>query len=212
MSLLYSIKNIYYKAETLLYHHSLWTSACYQWPLQYFVKCVFDKVFFDFILLGSILIWSLGRWEHCTQKGHRSVDGTLFCLGSYHGQCWDPVHPFHRILKVRFREFSWIMCYLWIQGTMESPTQNVYKQGPCFSRIRVLWIRCLLEMRLQPQPSLSGLQLLGESWGEKQAAWNYLNLAPCMCYKILETEEIKEKKKNIFVFLLIEKLFLEVIT
>lgn len=37
-------------------------------------------------------------------------------------------------------------------------------------------------------------------------------VAPCMCYKILETEEIKEKKKNIFVFLLIEKLFLEVIT
>ena len=200
MSLLYSIKNIYYKAETLLYHHSLWTSACYQWPLQYFVKCVFDKVFFDFILLGSILIWSLGRWEHCTQKGHRSVDGTLFCLGSYHGQCWDPVHPFHRIFKVRFREFSWIMCYLWIQGIMESPTQNVYKQGPCFSHIRVLWIRCLLEMRLQPQPSLSGLQLLGESWGEKQAAWNYLNLAPCMCYKILETEEIKEKKKTYLYF------------
>ena len=148
-------------------------------------------------------------WGHCTQKGHQSIDGTLFCLGSYRGQCWDPIHPFHRMFKVRFREFSWIMCYLWIQGMMESPMQNVYKQVPCFSRIRVLWIRGLLKTRLQPQPSLTDSQLIGESWGEEQAAWKYLNCGSLY----VETEEIKEeKKKNIFIFLLIEKLFLEVIT
>lgn len=148
-------------------------------------------------------------WGHCTQKGHRSRDDTLFCIGSYPGQCWYPIHPFHRMFKVRFKEFSWIKCYLWIQGMMESPTQNVYKEVPCFSRIRVPWIRCLLKTRLQPHLLIHNLLVRVEV--RNKLPGNTSTVAPCMFHKILETEEIKEKK-SIFIFLLIGKLFLEVIT
>lgn len=77
--------------------------------------------------------------------------------------------------------------------------QNVLKQGPYTIQIRVLWIRCLLEMRLQPQPSLiPNLLVVGEVGNNLHGAT--LTMALCMCHKILETEEIKEKKKHIYIF------------
>lgn len=92
---------------------------------------------------------------------------------------------------------------------MESPTQNVYKEVPCFSRIRVPWIRCLLKTRLQPHLLIHNLLVRVEV--RNKLPGNTSTVAPCMFHKILETEEIKEKK-SIFIFLLIGKLFLEVIT
>lgn len=75
--------------------------------------------------------------------------------------------------------------------------QNVLKQGPYTIQIRVLWIRCLLEMRLHPQSSLiPNLLVVDEVGNNLHGATS--TMALCMCHNILETEEIKEKKKHIF--------------
>ena len=77
--------------------------------------------------------------------------------------------------------------------------QNVLKQGPYTIQIRILWIRCLLETRLQPQPSLiSNLLVVGEVGNNLRGTTS--TVALCMYHKILETEEIKEKKKAYLYF------------
>lgn len=138
-------------------------------------------------------------WGHCTQKGHRSIDGTLFCLGSYRGQCWDPIHPFHRMFKVRFREFSWIMCYLWIQGMMESVFQPY--QSPVDQRLTE-----------NETPASTLTYWFTTYWWELRWGTSCLEIPKLWLPVCRNRGNQGEKKKSIFIFLLIEKLFLEVIT
>lgn len=164
------------KAETPLKHHSLWTSACYLPMATVFCEMWLIKCSFDFILLGCLLS---EIWGHCTQKGHRSRDDTLFCIGSYPGQCWDPIYLSTECSRWGLKNLaeSSVILNSRYDGISNA---NVYKEVPCFSRIRVPWSDALLKTRLQPQPSLTDSQLIGELRWVNKLPGNTSTVAPCM--------------------------------
>ena len=173
MSLLCSIKNIYCKAETPLKHHSLWTSACYL-PMAITVFC-------------EMCDWQSVLWFHLTgvptylkseDIAHRKGTEVEMAHSSVLAHIVDNA-GIQYILSTECSRWglknlaeSSVICEFKVWWNLQ---RKMFIEVPCFSRIRVPWIRCLLKTRLQPQSSLTDSQLIGESWGEEQAAWKYLN-------------------------------------
>ena len=210
MSLLCSIKNIYCKAETPLKHHSLWTSACYL-PMAITVFC-------------EMCDWQSVLWFHLTgvptylksediahRKGtevemaHSSVlahivdnAGIQYILST---ECsrWGLKNLAESSVICEFKVWWNLQRKMFIKKSRVSAVSE-YRGSDAY------WKR---DSSLNPHLLIHNLLVRVEV--RNKLPGNTSTVAPCMFHKILETEEIKEKK-SIFIFLLIGKLFLEVIT